>query len=104
PRAATVPSSTALTEPRVPSRPVNGVRAAPRMTVDTAPILPWACVAPPPPLLAPAAGFWRRAAAFGIDWTIGAVLVGIAAGVVYELTDESDAAATAVVVGGLWPP
>jgi uncharacterized RDD family membrane protein YckC len=72
------------------------------MTVDTAANLPLAFVATTPPLLAPAAGFWRRAAAFGIDWTLGAIAMGVAAGLAYVRWDDSDAAATLVFLGGLW--
>jgi uncharacterized RDD family membrane protein YckC len=51
-------------------------------------------------LLAPPASFWRRLAALAIDWTIGAVVVGIGAGVLS--TVASDQAAGWAFVAGMW--
>jgi uncharacterized RDD family membrane protein YckC len=51
-------------------------------------------------LLAPPASFWRRAAAFAIDWTLGAVLVGIGAAILSAWLDD-DAVGLAFLAG-LW--
>jgi uncharacterized RDD family membrane protein YckC len=54
----------------------------------------------PTPLLAPAAGFWRRAAAFAIDWTLMLVLAGIAAWAVSAYAGDPVPALVFVVM--LW--